>query len=53
MPEEIAVKKMFKNPPEVKKTCWKAKNRWLNVENDMKKMVVIGWRAIATDTPGN
>jgi hypothetical protein len=50
MPEERTVKNVFKNIPEVKMSVGKPRNRWLDdVENDLKKMSVRGWRKIARD----
>jgi hypothetical protein len=45
MPEERTVKKMFKNIPEEKKSFGNPRKRWLDdVESDLKKMGVRGWR---------
>jgi hypothetical protein len=45
MPEERTVKKVFKNIPEGKMSVGKPRKRWLDdVENDLKKMGVRGWR---------
>jgi RNA-splicing ligase RtcB len=50
MPEERTVKKVFKNIPEGKGSVGKPRKRWLDdVENDLKKMDVRGWRKIDRD----
>jgi hypothetical protein len=49
MSEERAVKKIFKNIPEGKRSVGKARKRWLDdVENDLK-IGVRGWRKIPED----
>jgi hypothetical protein len=50
MPEERTGKKMFKNISEGKRSVGKPRKRWLDdVENDMKKMGVRGWRKRTRD----
>ena len=45
--EERTVKEVFKNTPEGERSVGKPKKRWLvDVENDLKKMGVTGWRKI-------
>jgi hypothetical protein len=45
MPEERAVKRVFKNIPEGKSYVGKSSKKWLdNVQNYLKKMVVRGER---------
>jgi hypothetical protein len=49
-PEEITVMKVFKNVPEGRRSVRKPRKRWINdVENDVKKMDVRGWRKVARD----
>jgi hypothetical protein len=44
-PGEIAVRKVFKNIPEGKNLMVKSRRRsWDDVQNDLKKMGVRGWR---------
>jgi hypothetical protein len=44
------VKKVFKNIPKGKRSVGKPRKRWLDdVESDLKKMGVRGWRKIARD----
>ena len=44
------VKKVFKNTPGRKRPVGKPRNRWLDdVENDLKKMGVTGWRKTDKD----
>jgi hypothetical protein len=50
MPHERTVKKVFKNILEGKRSFGKPRQRWLDdVENDLKKMGVRGWRKIVMD----
>ena len=50
MPEERTVGKVFKNTSEGKRSVEKSRERWLDdVENDLKKMGVRGWRKTAED----
>ena len=47
---EITAKKMFKDIPEGRRSFVKPRKRWLDdVENDLKKMDVRGWKKIARD----
>jgi hypothetical protein len=47
---ERNVKKVFKNTPEGKSSVGNPRKRQLeNVQNDLKKMDVIGWRKIGKD----
>jgi hypothetical protein len=55
MSGERTLKKVFKNTTEGKGCVGKPRKRWLDdVENDVKKMGVRGWRKkLAIETPGN
>ena len=47
---ERTVKKVFKDIPEGKRSFGKPRKKWLDdVENDLKKMSVRGWRKMAKD----
>ena len=49
-PEERTVKKVFENILEGKTSLGKPRKRWLDdVENDLKKEVIRGWRKIVRD----
>jgi hypothetical protein len=48
------VKKVFKDISEGKTSVGEPRKRWFDdIENDMKKMGVRGWRKIGIETPGN
>jgi len=50
IPSERTVKEVFKDIPEGKRSFGKPRKKWLDdVENDLKKMGVRGWRKIAKD----
>jgi hypothetical protein len=50
VPEERTVKRVFKNIPDGKCPVGKPRKRWLvDVDNDLKKISVRGWRKIARD----
>ena len=50
MPEEITVKKVFSNTAKGKGSVEKPRKEWVgDVENDLKKMGVRGWRKIAKE----
>jgi len=50
VPEERTVKRVFKNILDGKCSVGKPRKRWLiDVDNDLKKMSVRGWRKIAKD----
>ena len=50
--EEDTVKTVFKNTPEGRRSVGKPRNKWLYVENCLKKMGVGGCRKIAMDRDG-
>jgi hypothetical protein len=50
VPEERTVTEVFKNAPEEKRSVGKPRKSWFDdVENDLKKTGVRGWRKIARD----
>jgi hypothetical protein len=50
MPEERKLKKVFKNTLEGKRSVGNRRKRWLDdVENDLKKIGVRGWRKTTKD----
>jgi len=50
MPEERTIKKVFKYAIEEKRAVLNPRKRWFDdIENDLKKLGVRGWRKIAKD----
>jgi hypothetical protein len=48
MPEDVTVKKVFKNTPEGTRSVVTRRKRWLDdAENGQKKVGVRGWKEVA------
>jgi hypothetical protein len=48
MSEDRVIKKLYMSKPEGRRSVWQTKMRWLdNVEEDLRKMRISGWRGRA------